>query len=351
MQQTLSLDSVIEMGRRGDPAQFIGVASTVLEQGVACDDLRLLLMQRLVGFGLIYRARACAEGLSDAVRSHPEFSGMRHTLSATTNNGLIPQLSLSPRFNSNLAALRRRYAWADQVAAAWETQRHHIEFHATSDGQRQVYDRRGQPGGGWRPVFGNHTPNPPVDAMRSQLQNQMLSPLVIEGVGLGAYLPWLHEATVDTFLGSSAVIYQIEPSYLALAVAMHLSDWRGALSDDRVRVCCGPDACQQFEQLAMADVWNAPPVSAVQTTPWYPDATADIGASIEDLQARTESERAALQQLVRAAYRGRDRLWWKRRYAEALGAKGPPLRVLGVTSRFTTVLQYAMRDTMNALTT
>ena len=173
MQQTLSLDSVIEMGRRGDPVQFIGVASTVLEQGVACDDLRLLLMQRLVGRGLIYRARACAEGLSDAVRSHPEFSGMRRTLSATTNNGLIPQSSLSPCFNLNLAALRRRYAWVDQVATTWEAQRHHIEFHATSDGQRQVYDRRGHPGGGWRPVFGDHTPNPPVDELRSQLQNQL----------------------------------------------------------------------------------------------------------------------------------------------------------------------------------
>ncbi len=347
-QQTLTLDQVVSMGHSADPVAFIGVAHSAIAQGADRDDLRLILMQRLVEQGLLRRAHGCAEGLSDEIRSHPEFAGMRDKLSATHNNGLIPTRTLKDTFETNMLALGRRYDWADNVAAAWAAEGESIEFHVTSKGCRQVFDTRPGPLGGWRPAFGDHTPSPPVDEMKAQLQGRIIQPIVILGVGLGGYLPWMYETTARTFLDASALIYQLEPSHLALAVAFHLSDWREPLGDERVRLCCGPDAFDQLERQVHDDAWNLPPGITVQTPPWDVETMRAGQPRLAALQADVESSWKTLRLEVGEAYRGRDRAWWHRRYADARSPDGPPLRVLGITSRFTTVLQYSLRDAMAA---
>lgn len=346
--QTLSLDQVVALGHSADPIAFIGVAQSAFAQGADRDDLRLVLIQRLVEQGLLRRAQHCAEGLSDEIRSHPEFDEMRAKLSARRNNGLIPTDSLEPTFQANLLALSRRYDWVDAVAAAWAAERDHIEFHITAKGLRQVFSTRAGPLGGWRPAFGDHRPSPPVNEMKAQFQGKILPPIIILGVGLGAPLPWMHEASARTFLDASALIYQIEPSYLALAAALHLCDWREPIGDERVRLCCGPDAFDQLERQVRGDAWNLPPGITVRTSPWDAEALRAGQPRLATLQADVESAWRTLREEVGAPYRGRDSAWWHRRYAEALREGGPPLRVLGITSRFTTVLQYSVRDAMAA---
>jgi len=347
-QQTLTVDQVVSMGHSADPVAFIGVAHSALAQGADRDDLRLVLMQRLVEQGLLRRAHSCAEGLSDEIRMHPEFSGMRDKLSARQNNGLIPTDSLTATFESNLLALGRRYDWADAVAAAWAAEREHIEFHITSKGCRQVFSTRPGPLGGWRPTFGDHAPSASVDEMKAQFQGKIVPPVVILGVGLGDYLPWMYEASARTFMDASTLIYQVEPSHLALAVVLHLKDWREMLGDERVRLCCGPDAFDQLDRQVHDDTWNLPPAITVETPLWDAEAMREGEPRLAALRADVESSWKALRLEVGESYRGRDAAWWHRRYAEARGPDGPPLRVLGVTSRFTTVLQYSMRDSLAA---
>jgi len=347
MQQTQTLDSVLSMGRGGDSTQFIGAAAAALARGVESDDLRLLMMRRLIERGLLGRARAYTEGLSEELRTHPEIVGVRRKLDSATNNGEMCWRSLALRFEANMTLLRRRYDWASRVADVWDSEQQYMELHVAADGSRQVFDRRPE-SGGWRPAFGNHTPQPSAEDLAAEFKDLVQAPFVIDGVGLGYQLPWLHTATADTFLGASAVIYQIERSFLALAVALHLNDWRECIADERVRLCCGPDAYGQFERLVEADTWNPPPIIVVNVVPWDTKEVLSAEQRVQRFKTRAVTELAALQESVSALYRGRDRRWWHRRYVAAASGKEPPLRVLGITSRFTTVLQYTVRDALKA---
>jgi hypothetical protein len=337
------------MGRSGDPTRFINVATEALNQGVAPDDLVLLLMQRFTERGLLALAHRVAERLSPAVRSHPEFAGMLRALTAGSNDGLVPWGRLAPVFAANLAALHRRYAWADNLAAEWAAHHEQLELHATTDNTWQVLDRSIGAFGTWRPIFGDHQPQPPLDLLKAKLKNQVLPALAIDGVGQGQHLPWLYEATNDTLLGATALIYQIETELLALAVALHFVDWTGLIADERVRLCCGPDAFEQLECAIAAEECNIPPTLVSRALPWNGEAAQPAEPALKAIEARVEAERQALKQSVAAAYAKRDAAWWHRRYAAALSGTEPPLRVLAFTCRFTTVLQYATRDLLNAL--
>lgn len=337
------------MGRTGDVDRFVTLASAALAQGADHDGLRLLLMRRLAERGLLCRAAAFAEGLSAEARSHSDFAEMLRSLKSVASDGHVPWGGLRSLFDANMAVLRQRHVWADQVASVWAAERPHLELHVTKDDAYQVFDRRGGRDGGWRPMFGNHVPRPSAEAQAAKFKNQFLAPLVIEGVGLGYHLPWLYAATANTFLGATTLIYQIEPSLLGVAVALHLSDWRAPLADKRVRLCCGPDACDQFERLVEAETSTVPPGTLIRALLWAPHDGEPVQRRMRKLAARDESKRVALRDSLSTQYHGRDRSWWHRRYAAALGGEGPPLRVLGLTSRFTTVLQYSMRDALRAL--
>ena len=349
-QDAISLEALLAMGQSGDVARFIHLATAALMQGTENDELRLLLMRRLAERGLLYRAKAFGAGLSPELRSHAQFDEMMSSLTASAaGDGYTPWHRQSTQFDANMAGLRQHYDCADEVAATWAKERRHLELHMTTDGLWQVYDRRDGPMGGWRPAFGDHRPEPSAEELAEQFQGRVLTPLAIEGVGLGYHLPWLHAATADTSVGANALIYQIEPSLLALAVALHLNDWRGLLADRRVRLCCGPSAYEQFERAVEAEVNNVPPAVVVQATPWDPGAVGRAHACIQRMAAQEESRRVALQESAGLMYQGRDGAWWCHRYKEARSGEGPPLRVFGITCRFTTVLKYAMRDAFNAL--
>ncbi|MGD8453165.1 MAG: hypothetical protein PVJ57_15210 [Phycisphaerae bacterium] len=346
MPQTFTIDSLLAMGRTGNQTQFIQLASTALAQGVQHDELCLLAVQCLAERGLLRRAAALAEGLSPAVRDAPDFAQLRRVLETGTPGGQVAWHRFAGQFAANLDVLRRRYDWADRLAEAWQEARPHLELHVTRDAVWQVYDSRENAAGGWRPCFGDHRPLPPADEFAAQFRGKILVPFVIDGVGLGYHLPWLHAATADTMLGATALIYQVEASLPALAVAMHLHDWRELIADPRVRLCAGPQAYDQLAQWLDADRWNFPPVTVVAATPWDPHTTGRAREVMTAFAERDAVRQAGLENEVRTLYEGRDGQWWHRRFTAALAGEGPPLRVLGMTSRFTTVLQYSARDAL-----
>lgn len=332
----------------GDITQFVRQATSALAQGVADDRLRLTLIQRLAQAGLHRRALSFAGDLSDEVAARPELAQSLRVLEASPNDGIIPWHLFSGRFAQNLRVLQQTCDFAERVEAAWHEAREHLELHQAATGQRVVFDRRLGQGGDWRPVFGDFRPQPSLKQLTAQFRGGILSPLVLDGVGLGDQLPWLYEASVETFLGASTRIYVVEPSYLGLAVALHLQDWRAPCTSGRVVLCVGPTAYDQFEERLKATPWLALPTFTVRPPPWEPtsgdSAEKRIAAAANHLTASYHE----LRREVERVYAGRDAAWWAGRFAAARAGAQPPLRVLGITSRFTTVLQYSMRDALAA---
>jgi hypothetical protein len=351
--QPTELIELLRLGQKPDARAFIQRATVLLDARGAdgCDELRLLLIRRLAEHGLLARARAVTQQFSPAFRARPEYHQLTRALGVPGSAGTVSWSCCAARFQANLVALAVRPDWAPwraEIATAWENEGRHLELHASRTLGWQIFDPRPGPTYGWRPAFADHRPAPSVDSLRPALTKpDAFQPLAIEGVGLGEHLPWLCKASRDPRTGQGAVIYQLEPSWLALAVALHLADWTSVLADPRVRLCCGPDALAQFERAAQADAWNVPPQKIFQTHRWasaHPRAADSARKLVCAYQQRQSVEQAEID----ATFGQHDPAWWQRRFAAALSGSAPPLRVLGITCRFTTVLKYSMRDALNA---
>lgn len=340
------MGELLSLGRTGDAAQFITLASLALAGGTKHDGLRLLLVQKLAAEGLLRRAWLYFQGISPAVRQHEEVAPLAQALAAPGSLGFVAWQTLARQYELNLHALRDRGIDAGPIDAAWEANRRHLELHRTRTGRWAVFDRRG--GGCWRPCFDGGFVEQEARRWSAQLNGRVLPPIGIDGIGLGYHLGWLYEATADTYLGASTVLYQIEPEWLGLAVVLHLHDWHRLLADPRVTLCAGPDAYAEFAADVRRRQWRTLPHIVVRPPAWNRSAAQDQEV-ISALTDEFEQVRQALQDELAASNAPGDAAHWQRRYAAALAGDAPPLRVLGITSRFTTVLQYAMRDALAAL--
>jgi hypothetical protein len=125
---------------------------------------------------------------------------------------------------------------------------------------------------------------------------------------------------------------------------MHLHDWRAMLADNRVRLFAGLDAYDQLRR-ALADDMRLPwPQHAVTIDPAIWPAGQSIDSLVQHLHAtanvRIPQQRAQAESNC-ASFAAGDAL------AARFRGKGP-LRILGVTSRYTTFLQHSMRDWLAA---
>jgi len=138
---------------------------------------------------------------------------------------------------------------------------------------------------------------------------------------------------------------------VALAMLFHIHDMTQALAGPRLRWFVGEptQALAEF-RLAMESNpgWTVPQtfVRGALTRP-----AMEMEGAIQQCQQMRAGVRQLFGQL--AASRARPRAEWAARYREALtpgggGAKNP-LRVLGMTSRYTTVLQHSMMELQTAV--
>lgn len=339
-QQLLSLP---ESGQRDE---FIEIATLALAAQPEDGELRLALVRCLTEYGLLHRAAETASGFAPDVLGDAGLRGLLQQLRVPTQNGLVDWAIVQPTFERNLQALAERYPWVDQIRGAFDPPQSGLELHKTREGRWEVFDIMTS---AWRPGFGRHQPTETYESIRRQVENRVIAPLVIEGVGLGAHLPRYASATYRTMNSSSPFVYQVETDWRALAVALHLVDWSDLIDDPRIILCVGPDAYEQLDESIDRFPHSPLPKSLVWTPAW----TTQTGGRAEPLLKRHADKRhtiiAQLRDELNACYANRDESYWARRFAQALDGDGPPLRVLSVTCRFTTVLQYATRDALAAL--
>lgn len=218
--------------------------------------------------------------------------------------------------------------------------------------------------GSWRPVFGRLRVGKTPEELRTSVSGRVLAAIAFDGVGIGWPVISYYDATRDTMLGASPMLFVVEPSLLGLAVSMHLHDWRELIADRRVVWCVGGDAYDAFEAELIARPHVPLPQNVVVSPAWHVRVDKDVRSIVESVRLRVSNELAIIKDEVRASRTGRDVAWWAGRYREAMAAiepngrigncstsrrAGRPFRVLARTSRFTTVLQYSTRDAMEAL--
>ncbi len=343
------LKTALRLGTGPDLPAFANAAQQLLGAGLRHDGLILLLMRRYAEVGFLHPARRLAPLLSSERQALPDFREMLAALTPIDRDQRCDWRSHRARFESNLAALDvRDPASAEQVREAWRTARERLELYASRDDGPQVFEPDAGLCGVWRPTLGRAALPTTAAQFAAQLRGTMHAPFVLEFVGRGEVLRWAFDATRDTYVGASVLLHVIEPSTVALAAAMHLHDLADVLSSTRVELYLGAGAYEAFEARGCRDVWRPPPGVRVGGTSWDqapPRANASINVLRRRFQVDLERRRAA----VATQYEGRDVAWWRDRFAAARNGEQAPLRVLGLTTRFSTVLKYTLRDALAAL--
>ncbi len=258
------------------------------------------------------------------------------------------------RFNANLDALAQRdHELAQTVRDAWASSADRCELHRCSDGNYQVRWSGAPWPPRWMPFLDDHRS---LAARRVDTTRRGLLPtaLLFEGVGLGWEVQQGYAKTAKVFFEASAAIYIVEHHPEALAIALHLHDWRELLADPRLRWFVGPDAVSQFRELLIGDAsWPLTDRHCAIGLISRPADRAPPTTVLVEVATRRQQTAERLHAEIGETYAGRDAAWWARRFDRAMDdrarAINQPLRILGLTSLHTSFLKHSMRDCLRAL--
>ena len=95
-----------------------------------------------------------------------------------------------------------------------------------------------------------------------------------------------------------------------------------------------------MQALLDTPAWTLPTFFVVN--PLRPRPPLDLERQVESLAARRAQQRAETLARIAAHYAPFDGAAWRKRFQQAASGKGPPLRVLGITTRYSTVLRYSI---------
>ena len=178
-------------------------------------------------------------------------------------------------------------------------------------------------------------------------QNARGGGLALAGLGDGYLLQYLAQQP-DSPLGEQRAVFVIEPDYPGLFAALHVIDHTaaaGAIAQPRFQWLVGPDWADALRRRFIDQPTLPPPSSWLPSPPRGRDIAETLQAVAAEGQARRDAAVDRIQTRDRVASRyAPDAL------AALLGPEPPrPPRALLLTSRFTTVLQYATRDVARGL--
>jgi hypothetical protein len=170
-------------------------------------------------------------------------------------------------------------------------------------------------------------------------------PVAIAGEDLGWLWNTLYSlpCKADIAPGYRPPLYFLIRDVQRLWAILHIQDWQKLLADARVRLFVGDNAFEDFKASLPQNVhipW--PKVSvAVDPTLWPSNLSVD--------ELTSNALQPATQRLTRAQAELRD--YCDRFTPQTIAARftsGQPMKVLGVTSLYTTFLQHSMRDWLGA---
>lgn len=169
---------------------------------------------------------------------------------------------------------------------------------------------------------------------------QCTCPVLIAGLGYGWLWQQLYTLPVSTpaLPGHRPPLYFMCGSIAELHAVLHLHDWRAMLADSRVRLFVGPDVFGQLERELSTNLrlpW--PKLSVTLDKNCWPSGK-NFDGLVQSLFTDGAKRIGELKQRGGASIE---------LIAQKLAA-GKPLRILGVTSRYTTFLQHSMRDWLDA---
>lgn len=270
----------------------------------------------------------------------PELQPLRGRLAAITD-GRLSRKVLEDRFDRNAAALYARHPDLRRHDAAFRQAATTYGVYRTIEGHYQLRALAEAGPGRWTPPLRDVSQLVSGTKLPHDAGGMFCSPYVVLSDHFATLLSLVYDGTSRMFLGFTPRIYVLEPEVATFGAMLHALESVDRLVDERVEVLVGPDCVEAMGHLLEADSNRLLP-DYVMSPPGIDDGCRErCVACLRELGGRREQAAFATSERVRQYYAGLREDHWLRRYGET---PSPSLRVLGVTSRFTTVLQHSMRD-------
>jgi Glycosyl transferases group 1 len=255
----------------------------------------------------------------------------------------IPLKSLSARFGANIAALVSRYPELAEALQSLSPAQKYCISPAVDYIQLGVESIMGG-----SPMQLPHSVPPSVAKnliQRLYPSAQCHQPVLICGEDMGWLWNGIYSLPCHTpaMPGHKPPLYFLIRDIERLWVMLHLHDWQNLLADSRVRLFAGDDAFERFRDSLLMDT----------VCPW-PRLSVQVDAALWNGQPSLDEILAGATEHANRRYNSHTeqfRLAYSRTTPGSIAdllASGRSLKVLGITSRFTTFLQYSMRDWLAA---
>jgi hypothetical protein len=250
----------------------------------------------------------------------------------------VPLKKLRAQFDGNLAALRKQDGdLADELAKLQPEQ----DYFLRTEGDLLMLGRRA-PGASDIEVLTNILPAARARDIAAKIfpAGRYTQPLAIAGLDQG----WLWEAMYKLPChcahapGMRFPLYLLAGNLERLWAVLHYQNWTQLLADARVRVVAGPEAVAGLREMLLAEPKLCVPRMSVTVEAQLWTEGLNLDAIVQGVATASASRLSELQRKLAASV--------------AAGNVSPgngPLRILGITSRYTTFLQHSMRDWLGAL--
>jgi hypothetical protein len=248
---------------------------------------------------------------------------------------------LNNRFNANIAALATREpALAEQLRGL----RPSVVYHIRVDGDRVFLGTGiGESISQLPPVMTPASAQKTLEALFPQ--GNYNEPVMVAGEDLGWMLNSLYQlpCKIANAPGHRPPLFFMMRDLERFWVILHVQDWSKLLADNRLRLFAGEDCVATFEASLIDQVMCRWPRLSVDIdkSVWTDGRTFET-CYIDALQkqsAQVKQMQAELEQLYSHT---------THQSVGELIASGKKLRVLGITSRYTTFIQHSMRDWLAA---
>lgn len=322
-----------ELSAKGRYFQVVERAQVALSQFSHAPAVVRLVLHALVKLELGGPARELMQ-----IRGDWSVSEFDSACVSSLPNGRVPWSEQAELFKLNRDVLLQRQPWLSKVLQDFPDALTGLQLFRTKDGDYQLSLRR--QAGALRPWLPALTDDDPEGCSALPPRGRLGVPLVL-GVRNGRLIQKLIEDTRELFLSYSHPIYLVEPDVGRFAAWLHSADHTAVFEDPRIYLFVG----QQWlaDLAALLQRTSALPLATVHVSLWScPEVAREAQAVMTTISTQRERELKTVSARVQEVYAVRDFHYWARRFER-------PGRVLGVTSRFTTMLQYSMRDTLSAL--
>lgn len=272
---------------------------------------------------------------------------------AARPSGRAPWSGLQARFESHLERVSAVHSGLRRHAADFRAVPRRLELFRSRDGGLHL--ARPPVNGRREWIGGLADPTPVIESMKlpHDPAAPFCAPYVVLGDVRGTLLDRVHRATRTMFLTFTPHIFVVEPDPTLFGAQLFLREAFDALLDPRVVPLVGADWRSQLDAFLTRHPL-VPIPDHVVAPPGTPRSLIDDAiAALRAAAGRRAQVAAATVRELASHYDPLPPDHWKARFAArpAAGESArPPLCVLGVTSRYTTVLQHSMRDLGRALT-